>query len=186
MKIIMKMRDGMDYLFRQNLLATNIVTCASLLGLGDCAVQKINTAFDKDYKYDLARTGRMAIIGVMLGPFNHFWYAFLDRLIVGKTRRIIIKKIMIDQAVAGTFFCTSFLYGISILEGKTHEAAIEEWKHKFLKIYMLDWTFWPMAQCINFKFVPSKFRVLYVCVSTFIWNSLLSYIKYKPKEEHVR
>ncbi|CAG5135105.1 unnamed protein product [Candidula unifasciata] len=179
-------RNVKDYFFKQHLFTTNVLTCGSLLGLGDCMVQKINTMFEENIKYDFARTGRMAVIGVMLGPFNHYWYAILDRIIVGRTRKIVVKKILVDQAVAGPFFCTSFLYGISILEGKDHDAAKQEWKNKFLKIYMLDWTFWPLAQFINFKFVPSNYRVLYVCISTLIWNSLLSYIKYRPVHEHVR
>lgn len=56
-------------------------------------------------------TGRMFIIGLMLGPFNHFWYKMLDKYIIGTGIKMVTKKIAADQAVAGPFFCTTFLIG---------------------------------------------------------------------------
>ena len=59
-------------------------------------------------------SGRMIAIGFVLGPFNHYWYTFLDKVLKGSGGTIVLKKIACDQAVAGPFFCTSFLFGIII------------------------------------------------------------------------
>ena len=50
-------------------------------------------------------------IGVVLGPFNHFWYKILDRYVKGEGVRVVVKKIACDQAVAGPFFSSVFLVG---------------------------------------------------------------------------
>ncbi|KAH9504151.1 hypothetical protein Btru_065115 [Bulinus truncatus] len=181
----------LDTLFTKYLLTTNVVTCGTLLGIGDALVQGMNIAVTKDRKekFDFARTGRMIIIGLSLGPFNHYWYAILDKVIKGNSGKAVFHKILCDQIIAGPFFCTTFLCGLSLLEGKGKEGAIKEWKDKFLGIYFVDWMFWPAAQFVNFKYVPGKFRVAYVSTATLIWNSFLSYAKHRrvtPTEEDFR
>lgn len=170
-------------LYGKHLLATNVVTCAGLLGAGDCLVQRAHISMEKRKGrivcYDYLRTGRMIVIGCVLGPFNHYWYSFLDKRLVGKSGNIVFKKIMCDQAVAGPFFCSSFLMGMGLLEGKGLKGAAGEWKEKFLTIYMVDWLCWPFAQFINFRFLPGRFRVLYVSWITLMWNSFLSYYKHR-------
>ncbi|XP_005102213.1 mpv17-like protein 2 [Aplysia californica] len=182
-----RIRVTFEKLYGKHLLATNIVTCGTLLGVGDCMVQRMNIAYEKHngntVKYDFARTGRMVAIGFVLGPFNHYWYTFLDRILKGTSQKTVLKKIACDQTVAGPFFCTSFLVGMTLLEGKGLDAAIVEWKNKFLHIYMVDWMFWPLAQFVNFRFLPGRFRVLYVSSATLIWNSFLSYMKHRSDDE---
>ncbi|GFO37194.1 mpv17-like protein 2 [Plakobranchus ocellatus] len=190
---VSRLRVVLDKLFTKHLFTTNVVTCGALLGVGDACVQGMNIAWHKKKdaqlpEYDLKRTGRMVVIGLALGPFNHFWYALLDKWVKGPGAQMVLKKICLDQAVAGPFFCSMFLSGTTILEGGGVENAKSEVKEKFLKIYMVDWCFWPMAQFINFKFLPTKYRVAYVSTATLIWNSFLSYMKHKnvpANEEHV-
>lgn len=181
-----------DKLFTKHLFATNVVTCGGLLGVGDACVQGMNIFVqkgkDKQVEYDFKRTGRMVVIGLALGPFNHFWYSLLDKTVKGGGLQVVLKKIALDQAFAGPFFCTLFLTGTSLMEGQGLEGAKSEWKEKFLPIYMVDWCFWPMAQYVNFRFLPTQYRVAYVSTATLIWNSFLSYMKHKSvpaDEEHV-
>ena len=56
-------------------------------------------------------SGRMFCMGFVLGPFNHCWYKILDHILKGATGKIVVKKIMCDQAVAAPFFCSSFFMG---------------------------------------------------------------------------
>ena len=53
----------------------------------------------------------MVAIGLILGPFNHYWYAILDKVVKGSGGQVVLKKIALDQAFAGPFFCTLFLTG---------------------------------------------------------------------------
>ncbi|XP_025110402.1 mpv17-like protein 2 [Pomacea canaliculata] len=171
-------------LFKRHLFVTNVVSCGGLLFLGDGIVQTIEKTHARKTKedivpHDFQRSGRMFIIGLMLGPFNHFWYKMLDKYIIGTGIKMVTKKIAADQAVAGPFFCTTFLIASGLLEGKPLKECFAEWKAKFITIYIADWCVWPPAQMINFYFLPTEFRVVYVSMVTLCWNSFLSYIKHK-------
>lgn len=39
-----------------------------------------------------------------------------------------------------------------------------------------NWTVWPGAQYINFQYIPTNQRVLYVTMLGIVWNSFLSYM----------
>ncbi|XP_059153163.1 mpv17-like protein 2 isoform X3 [Physella acuta] len=176
-----------DLVFSKHLLLSNVVTCGALMGVGDALVQSMNIVQSdkqKPIKFDFPRTGRMILIGFCLGPFNHYWYAILDKVIKGTSGKAVVQKILCDQVIAGPFFCTTFLFGLSFLEGKGLEESYKEWKSKFLHIYFVDWMFWPAAQSVNFRFVPGQFRVAYVSSATLIWNSMLSYFKHSDMERY--
>lgn len=51
--------------------------------------------------------------------------------------------------------------------------------HAYVFVRQLDLCLWPIAQFINFKFMPASLRVLYVCGITLIWNMILAYIKHE-------
>ena len=53
------------------------------------------------------------------GPPHHYWYLYLDKLMPGKSRSVVIKKILADQAVAAPFFAITFIYGAGLLEGNS-------------------------------------------------------------------
>lgn len=179
-----KVKIIVSNLFTRHLFITNVVSCGGLLGIGDSIIQNIDRfhmqqTTGRTKPFDYARTGRMFLIGLFLGPFNHYWYKILDMVVKGSGMKVVVKKIAADQTVAGPFFCTSFLIGSGILEGKSIKACTQEWREKFLTIYMADWCVWPPAQFINFYFLPSHFRVLYVSMVTLCWNTFLSFMKHK-------
>lgn len=134
---------------------------------------------------DWSRVGRMCTIGIILGPFNHGWYSLLDRVMPGRTGRIVVKKILCDQLVASPFFAFAFFMGMGTLEGQKFQVSLDEFKSKFWSVYKADWTVWPAAQAFNFACVPSQFRVLYVATITLGWNTFLSYIKHRDRLERL-
>jgi len=95
---------------------------------------------------------------------------------------MIVKKILVDQLVAAPFFAITFIYGASLLEGKTMGGCWKEFKEKFPTIYLFDWFIWPPAQYINFSYVSPQYRVLYVNAVTVVWDVFLSYIKHRDIE----
>lgn len=179
-------RTTVQALFTRHLFVTNVVSCGGLLALGDSIIQNTERRYikiteDRTVGYNFHRTGRMFVIGLALGPFNHFWYRFLDRVVTGSGAKMVAKKVAADQAVAGPFFCTTFLIASGMLEGKPLEACVNEWKEKFLTIYLADWCVWPPAQVINFYFLPAQYRVVYVGFVTLCWNTFLSFMKHKDQ-----
>ena len=53
----------------------------------------------------------MMCMGVIMGPFNHYWYTFLDKVLPGATSSTVVKKILMDQIIASPYFAFSFFVG---------------------------------------------------------------------------
>ncbi len=51
----------------------------------------------------------MAVLGFCMGPLNHYWYVALDRMILGRSLRVVGKKVLADQAVMAPI-CSSVFY----------------------------------------------------------------------------
>lgn len=62
------------------------------------------------------------------------------------------------------------------LEGeRSTSVMIRRIRDSLPSVLMANWSLWLPAQCINFRFVPNKFQVLYSNVIALIWNVYLSY-----------
>jgi len=166
-----------------NTLTTNTITCGILLSAGDIIQQKIEKAMRVDkqidhHKHDVARTGRMFLVGLSQGPPHHYWYIWLDKLLPKRNLKTVGIKILADQFLAAPFFAITFIFGMGLLEDKRLSECWHEFILKFPAIYLFDWIIWPPSQYINFKYVPAAARVLYVNVITVVWDIFLSYIKH--------
>lgn len=95
-------------MFSRYLLVTNTAVSGVLDGLGDYMQQRI---FERAPTNDWHRTRRMAVMGFILGPFDHFWYKMLDRRLPLKTARVIAVKVLLDELVMGTFTIAAFFTG---------------------------------------------------------------------------
>ncbi|KAH9515411.1 hypothetical protein Btru_014384 [Bulinus truncatus] len=175
----------LDWFFDEYLLLANVISAALLLGAGDLSVQTIeqlmmdgNRREGQRRAYDMVRNRRTMIVGLVLGLFDHFWYESLDHYLRGNSLNVVLKKVLLDQIVAGPFFCSSFIIGMCLLEGLSGARVYQEWREKFPSIYKADWMFWPAAQVVNFYLLAPKYRVVYVNAVTFFWNSFLSYKKH--------
>lgn len=171
-----------SHLFGKYLIVTNTVSCGALFGLGDTAVQHFEKMHnDKPHNY--ARTGRMMVIGMIIGPCDHIWYGFLDRILPLKSSAVVAKKILLDQIIAAPSFTSIFFIGMGTLEGRSLKNSWEELCSKFWAVYKADWVVWPAAQAINFMFLPPQLRVIYVGFVTLCWDSFLSYTKHKDLQQ---
>ena len=92
----------------KRLLLVNTGTCTTLYVAGDLIQQQIEGCKDLNWN----RTLRMAILGVCMGPLNHGWYQLLDRILVGVTGRIVLKKVLADQLVMAPICCSFFYVGM--------------------------------------------------------------------------
>nr|XP_022315809.1 mpv17-like protein 2 [Crassostrea virginica] len=172
-------------LFSKYLIITNTVTSGTLLGLGDVITQNLEIEYasrmgNTSHDYDVRRTGRMFLMGLMIGPLGHFWYTKLaDKLVIGTGPKVVLKKIGVDQIIFTPIITCIFFGGMGLLEGKDVKGAVNEIKNNFIAVYSVDCCVWPPAQYINFHLIPARFRSVYVSSMTLCWNTFLSYMKHR-------
>ncbi|XP_076232925.1 mpv17-like protein 2 isoform X2 [Calliopsis andreniformis] len=167
-------------LFGKYLLITNTVSCGLMMAAADMIQQrsehwkktkcllrkhclmavspeeeqhKFNSTMSSTtdiYVHDYVRTRNMMSVGLIQGPFHHWFYTVLDKTIPG----------------------------LGILECHKIEEIFEELRIKLYDTWKVDCCFWPPTQCVNFFFIPFRYRVLYINFMTMIYDIFLSYIKY--------
>jgi len=179
--ILRKVKEILHNAYSKHLLATNIVASGGLLLFGDVIQQQIELyrGLHLTGSYDWNRSGRMLLMGLFHGAPRHYFYVYLERVIPGKTVGSAAKKVFFDQTVLSVFIDTTFLYGISLMEGRTPTEAWHDLQSKFMHVYICDWLLWPPFQMLNFTLVPFRFRVLFVNMMNLLWNTILSYFQHQ-------
>ncbi|XP_012223635.1 mpv17-like protein 2 [Linepithema humile] len=192
-------------LFGKYLLVTNTVSCGLMMAAGDVIQQRSEhwkknyfhkyfpssvmaaspedeemkiTSCASSYGHDYTRTRNMTIVGLLQGPFHHWFYLFLERILPGRSAKSVVKKTLLDQSIASPTCLAIFFVGLGIMEHREIEEICKELKLKFADTWKVDCCFWPPTQCINFLFVPLHYRVLYTNAMTMVYDIFLSYIKY--------
>jgi len=105
----------------------------------------------------------MGTIGLIQGLPNHIWYTWLDRFLPGKSLMTVGKKIVADQVICSPISSASFFVGAGMLEGCSMSEGWEEYKSKFLLVYIvsiflfLKWFLFNFHTSDCFKFLKSFF-----------------------------
>ncbi|XP_050429275.1 mpv17-like protein 2 [Adelges cooleyi] len=166
------------YLFDRHLYFINTASGTLLMCTGDAVQQNIERYRGLSDKYDWTRTARIAIVGTILGTAQHFFYHRLDKKYPGQEMKTIAKKIFFDQTLCTPINILIFIYGLGFLDNRTWTKMNEEFKDKFITIFMVDCGIFIPTQCVNFKFVGPKYRLLFTNVISIMYDTFLSYIKY--------
>ena len=157
----------------------------SIMGIADASTQLFvegrQMTTDQDTNpYDATRTLRWALIGLFLhGPYFLKGFAFLDKTFAPKSASAVVSwKTVAQKTVAGQLFLFPpylvLLFGtLGILEGEPDVPA--KIQKRVPEAFVSGCVYWPVANSINFKMVPSHLRVPYLALSSGVWNSYLSY-----------
>lgn len=155
-------------------LLTQSVTTAVLFATGDITAQQL--VEKKGAKgHDVARTARMALYGgCVFGPVATTWFGFLQRNVVFRNKRVeMLSRVACDQLGFAPVMIGVFLGSMATMEGNSAHQRIENVWWPALKA---NWMLWPLAQTINFTFIPLHHRVLFVNIISIGWNSYLSWV----------
>ncbi|XP_048387814.1 protein Mpv17 isoform X4 [Stegostoma tigrinum] len=141
-----------------------ILTAGTLVGCSDVISQQL-VERQGWANHDTKRTLRMTTVGLIyVGPVLGAWYKLLDRLVVGKSKTVAFKKMLLDQFALAPSFLACFLALTGFLGGHSREDV-------WLKLKKI----WPTVQMLNFYFVPLVYRVPLIQVVALIWNTYLSW-----------
>ncbi|CAG9462597.1 unnamed protein product [Pedinophyceae sp. YPF-701] len=158
-------------------IRTKAVTTTVGMGLGDLIAQIPLGVFDP------LRFLRQALFGLVLsGPIGHFWYLWLDKTVMPERPQegpVVALKVALDQFLWSPAFTCVFYSWFCIFTGQADQ-IVPTIQSKLLPTMLANWTLWPIAHVINFKFVPSNQRMLYVNVVNVLWNVYLSTVANSP------
>ncbi|XP_067613185.1 mpv17-like protein 2 [Eurosta solidaginis] len=181
-------RSMWNKLFGKYLLTTNILSSGILMVIGDLVAQEIefrrhNSDLDDQFdikreRYDMKRIGRMFVVGALQGPLHHYVYKWMDHVMPVPNVKNTLRKILIDQIFMSPACILIFFYPACYLEKRSIQETNTELCDKFPIIYLMDWTVWPAAQFLNFRYLDTKYRVIFVNGCTALYNIFLSYIKH--------
>ncbi|XP_049866565.1 mpv17-like protein 2 [Pectinophora gossypiella] len=184
MKSMSLYRRSINYFFKENLLLTNSLSSGGFMALGDMIQQEYEYRQNQIPKrYDWARMKRMFIVGSLLGWGHHHYYLHLDVLLPKTNMKTVFLKVAADQFFCAPITIVCFFYGMGYLENKSVTQCTDELTKKFKYVYLGDWIFWPPVQCINFYFLPSKYRVFYINIATMIFDVYLSLMKHYDQND---
>jgi len=176
---------------------TLAVTNGSLNALGDIVAQgsqKIlgDRAIEKPHRYDLARTLRFFCFGFTLGPFIGKWNVFLERRFPLRTvasssgkvsARALSKRVAMDQLVMAPAGVAVFIGAMGIMEGRSPAQINQKFGDIYLPALSANWKIWPVAQLINFRYMPLAYRVPFQSTCGVFWTLYLSILNAKEDEK---
>lgn len=135
-----------------------------MMGAGDLLQQR-SESFKKNHSkeitdntipeipVDLVRMRNMTAVGLAQGPFNHYFYSFLDRVLPGKNTGSIIKKTILDQTIASPTCLGIFFLGLGCLEQRSFKEIIDELRLKIFDV-------WKVSEEIANKICASNLDVI--------------------------
>lgn len=166
---------GRKYLYalRTHPLRTKALTAGCITGCSQAAAQKIGGTKKLDYR----RIALAFLYGLIYsGPFGHFFHKLMDYLF---NRRqdgsTIVKKVALEQAFSGPWnnFLFMLYYGL-ILEGRPWSSVKSKIRTDYPSVQWSSWKVWPIIGLINYRYVPTEFRVLFHGVAAAFWGVFLS------------
>lgn len=129
--------------------------------------------------YDWVRTLRLAVWGALVNaPLGYKWFQLLDaRVYPGNPTctQAVFAKMLLDQLIMAPFGTALFFAGMKTMEG-TPQLVVPTLKEKYPTALSANYLLWPLAHLVNFKFVPSSQRILYVNAVAVAWTAMLSHI----------
>jgi protein Mpv17 len=168
-------------------LLSSAATCGAFSLLSDTLVQNIELKNAKDRAarglssrdeamYDPARAGRMLGFGLLFyGPFQHFWYAMLDKQFNRKTYLPhFASKVALNQVVLGPIVVMGVFTWNLMFQRKLDQLG-DKVKRDFVPSMLTAWKFWVPAASVNFWLIPLRKQVVFMSACSIAWTGYLSY-----------
>ncbi|KAH6917603.1 hypothetical protein BKA70DRAFT_1252655 [Coprinopsis sp. MPI-PUGE-AT-0042] len=96
------------------------------------------------------------------------------------------KRVAADQMIMAPAGLVMFIGAMGIMEGRSRKQIKEKYKDMYSDAIIANWKVWPLAQLINFRFMPLPYRVPFSQVCGVFWTLYLSMLNAREddKQDH--
>ena len=141
-----------------------------------------DTVFLSNSSFVWQRSLIMSFFGfAFFGPAGHVFYNWLDKQIVGTRGRVVLTKILVDQLVWAPFVFVVFFAYIEVILGNSWKNFGQTIQRDLFPVCQASWRVWPLVHSINFKFVSTRHRLIFVNGVQMAFNAFLSIVGFKNK-----
>ena len=125
--------------------------------------------------FDWRRLITLSAFGFLYhGPSGHYFYNWLDSKIEGTDAKAVFSKVAIDQLFWCPIFMTVFFTYLGLVNGDSFATIGDKIKADLLTACKGSWKVWPVVHAINFRFISTKYRLLYINTVQVAFNMFLS------------
>lgn len=150
-------------------------------------------------RYDLVRTCRFFCYGATISPFLGRWNAFLElRFPLHSLKNIrrrpnaagglvrpqeitapvsfiaLSKRVAADQLIMAPLGLVLFIGSMGMMEGRSRSQIQQKYRDLFGDAIIANWKVWPLAQTVNFRYMPLPYRVPFSQACGVLWTLYLS------------
>ncbi|KAF8326227.1 uncharacterized protein EI90DRAFT_3031214 [Cantharellus anzutake] len=129
---------------------------------------------------DFSRTARFAVFGIGMGPLLGRWNLFLEnnfplRCVGGKVSlKALGKRVLTDQALMAPTGLAIFIGSMGFMEGRNAAGVQKKFADMYKPAIIANWQVWPLAQLVNFRYMPLPYRVPFQATCGVFWTLYLS------------
>ncbi|CAA7264712.1 unnamed protein product [Cyclocybe aegerita] len=143
--------------------------------------------------YDGARTLRFFCYGLAISPIMGRWNAFLERrfpLRSWKRGKVsftaLSKRVACDQLIMAPIGLGLFLGSMGVMEARSPGQIGERFKDLYRTALLANWKVWPLAQLVNFRYMPLPYRVPFAQSCGVFWTLYLSILNSEEDKKQDR
>jgi len=169
--------------------STLAFTNGALNAVGDFVAQTAQILADssddhRQTRYDPSRTFRFFCFGFGMGPLIGRWNTFLEHRFPLRLGHIsthskvslssLTKRVSCDQLIMAPVGLALFLGSMGLMEGRDNNHIRGKFEDIYNHALLANWKVWPLAQLINFRFMPLPYRVPFQSSCGVFWTLYLS------------
>eukprot|EP00981_Chlorochromonas_danica_P012032 scaffold4392_cov187-Ochromonas_danica.AAC.1 len=131
----------------------------------------------------LLQSAQVGCLGfVSNGVFLSNWYRYLDRALGSSmtSKKGVILKVLADQVVYAPLMISSYFAFFCAIRNHSLndfcEALVNKLKHSLVNTWLADCALWPVANAINFRYIPLNFRPVWTSFIQLLWQTYLAYV----------
>lgn len=157
----------------KNPLITKAMTSLVGWALGDFLAQ----VFISKAAFDMKRFITLSAFGFLYhGPSGHYFYNWLDKQIEGTSSKVVALKVLIDQTLWCPIFMSVFFTYLGLVNGDSLGTIGSKIKNDLFTAVQGSWKVWPIVHAVNFKFISTKHRLVFINGVQVAFNMFLSII----------